>query len=59
MSSKRHIRQKACTGKVRYETREAAEHARHMANTPGINVYRCRWCGGWHQGHRPISVGRP
>lgn len=60
MASKRHIRRKACTGKVRHETEAFALIARRKTN-PGLvgsmGVYRCDFCGGFHVGHR--SVKRP
>lgn len=57
MSSKRRIRRKQCESKKRYSTREEAERAiaqifYHSHGYPGkLNVYHCKFCGGWHVGH--------
>ncbi len=56
MSSKRRIRRKACTGKIRHETQqEAAGHRSHLIRSKGyqglLNTYHCKFCGGWHVGH--------
>lgn len=58
MSSKRAIRRKACKGKRRFETQDAAIRAaialRRNRETYGhLSAYRCRWCGGFHFGHTP------
>jgi hypothetical protein len=61
MSSKRAIRRRACKGKVRHETIEAAlvhTCARSIATRGDqgpMNAYRCAFCGGFHIGHRPGS----
>ncbi len=61
MSSKRAIRRRACKGKVRHETIEAAFAARRslLRNgnaAPGfLNAYACNFCGGFHVGHRKGS----
>lgn len=56
MSSKRHIRRRACERKKRHATQRAAiahliTQARAFGNTAGLEPYHCRWCGGWHVGH--------
>ncbi len=53
MASKRRIRGKSCTGKIRHKTREGAEaHARDLRSKgERVWVYRCHFCGGWHVGH--------
>ena len=59
MASKRHLRRKACTGKVRYETAQAAQHAATAAcrrANAWIVAYGCRFCGGHHIGHPPRHV---
>lgn len=57
MASKRHLREKACTGKIRYTTPEQAYSARRSTNrkhyTGPMNVYKCKFCGGYHIGHAP------
>lgn len=60
MSSKRAIRRKSCDGKVRHADSAAAAHAIYLLNrTNGyqgpMNAYRCRFCGGYHIGHRPAK----
>lgn len=60
MSSKRHIRRKACKGKQRFETLDAAWTAlrsliRRLQVREAMNAYPCRFCGGFHFGH---SIGR-
>lgn len=56
MSSKRQIRRKQCEGKIRHTTQVGAYIA--LKNTPRdgkrMNVYRCKFCRGWHIGHAPI-----
>lgn len=49
MASKRHVRRKACEGKIRHPTLEQAEA---MARN-GTSPYRCSFCGGFHCGHIP------
>jgi hypothetical protein len=60
MSSKRAVRRRSCTGKVRYVDFAAADWAmhrllRHEGPQDGrrMNVYRCRFCRGFHFGHAP------
>jgi hypothetical protein len=61
MSSKRALRRRSCTGKVRYTLFETAHWAmhrllRHEGGTDGrrLSVYRCRFCRGFHFGHQPL-----
>lgn len=47
-----------CIGKIRHDTSAAAHgHAkarmRSGAAPQAVSVYRCRFCRGWHVGHRP------
>lgn len=61
MSSKRHIRRKACGRKYRYTSVEAAVDAafqRTRVTRTKIQAYRCRFCKGWHIGHAPKWVQR-
>lgn len=53
MGSKRAIRRKACTGKIRYSTREKARARVFKTSFDGrsLDVYKCEFCGGWHIGH--------
>lgn len=59
MSSKRAIRRKQCTGKVRHDTQEHALVAvralvkKYAGNIGHLSPYRCGFCGGWHVGHTP------
>jgi hypothetical protein len=54
MSSKRRLRRKGCAGKTRHETREAARaHLLELRRPWTLNVYPCRYCGGFHVGHKP------
>lgn len=62
MSSKRAIRRKACKGKVRHQCAEHAwAHLRALLKKRDdglrMNVYRCRFCGGWHVGHSLHQTG--
>lgn len=63
MSSKRAQRRKACTGKVRHATQEAAIAAlKVLTRQKGwqgyMAPYRCKFCGGFHFGHAPAHVRR-
>ena len=54
MASKRNVRRKACTRKIRYRTIEEARVAqRFTTRTKGgiVDVYWCQFCGGVHVGH--------
>lgn len=58
MASKRAIRRRACEGKVRHGDKESAlAHLywslRRFEQAGYLNVYPCRFCGGWHIGHKP------
>lgn len=43
----------ACIGKARHETPKAA--AVHLKRRDGkrMNVYKCKYCGFYHIGHKP------
>lgn len=58
MASKRRIRRKACEGKARHLTAEHAMIALRKTRQPDMNVYRCRFCGGYHIGHLPKWMRR-
>lgn len=56
MASKRRLRRKSCTGKVRHPSADAGhDHIHQLNRTRGyqgrMDVYRCRFCGGYHVGH--------
>lgn len=68
MSSKRRIRRKACKGKQRFTTLDAAwtacravarHNARRQFATGPMNAYACRFCGGFHFGHASVAPLRP
>ena len=59
MASKRRIRRASCTGKVRFDSAQAAQQAAYAAcrRTGGwIVAYGCKFCGGHHIGHPPARV---
>lgn len=62
MASKRRLRRKACTGKVRFASQDdalAAIKAMIRKHGRGIGVmtpYRCPFCNGFHFGHPPRRV---
>lgn len=50
------LQKKACTSKVRYDTREDAEEAARTSRFAGgktLRVYRCDYCDGWHLTSKP------
>ena len=58
MSSKRAIRRKSSTGKVRHDSAKSARIAiaqifRTRGYTGHMNAYRCAFCNGFHIGHAP------
>lgn len=59
MASKRRIRRRQCDGKKRYATPAEAmvqmqDVIRNGRKKGGwLNVYRCRFCRGYHFGHAP------
>lgn len=62
MASKRHLRRKACQGKVRHLTEAHARAAIHSLHTGKgwqghMNAYRCPFCKGWHVGHAKRQGG--
>ena len=62
MASKRRLRRKSCTGKVRHATVQSGQAMLHQLNKSKgyqgpMNVYGCTFCGGCHIGHRPGSGG--
>lgn len=54
---------RSCTGKARHDTRAAARKALESlirakkARRAWNDVYACRFCDGWHVGHKP-GLGR-
>jgi len=56
MASKRRLRRKSCTGKVRHPSDTAGKaHIDQLNRTRGyqgrMDVYRCKFCSGFHVGH--------
>ena len=62
MASHRALRRRSCQGKVRYATAGKASAARgiiqHRSYTGPMNIYKCRFCGGYHIGHNGRNYGR-
>ncbi|KQT52202.1 MULTISPECIES: hypothetical protein [unclassified Aureimonas] len=60
MASKRRLRRKSCTSKVRHETEGSAwgvvRNLIRKGKGDGLRAYRCGNCSGWHVGH-PIGSG--
>lgn len=54
MASKRAQRRRACDGKRRYDTLEAALAGRGPLRA--LQPYKCRFCHHWHNGHPPARV---
>jgi hypothetical protein len=50
MSSRRALRRKACSGKIRHASMGAAWIAA-MKTDGGVRPYKCRHCPGYHIGH--------
>jgi hypothetical protein len=61
MSSKRRLRRRGCEGKHRHPTLEEAQaHIVSLARSygaRGLRPYRCKFCGAYHVGHAPHSLG--
>lgn len=57
MSSKRRLRRRTCERKVRHASEQdglaALRSLRRSGDNDVMNVYHCRFCGGWHTGHTP------
>ncbi len=53
MASKRRLRRKACTGKVRHKAiGDSYIHVKKLAKRGFfLAPYRCKHCGFWHVGH--------
>jgi hypothetical protein len=55
MASKRHQRNSACTGKIRYPDRVRAHKAMvglaKRRNGYRLNFYKCKFCNGYHLGN--------
>lgn len=55
MASRRHVRQRACVGKVRYPTRREARETlaelRRRYHVIDVHYYRCPYGAHFHLGH--------
>lgn len=53
MSSKRHVRKRSCTGKIRYSKAEAEEVAARIMRQKRewLRAYHCSFCRAYHVGH--------
>lgn len=59
MASKRGVRRKACTGKIKYTDKTQAHavawvHSKQQRTRVG--VYMCKFCHTYHVGHPPRGV---
>lgn len=55
MASKRRIRLRECSRKIRYDSQAAAQPAiqsLYWKRGDRVYAYKCRWCGGWHIAHK-------
>ena len=62
MSSKRAVRRRECTGKVRHASSGLAWSAMRSLQRSGrgkghMSVYQCHFCRGWHFGHDGVQEG--
>jgi hypothetical protein len=48
MSSRRAVRRRGCARKVRHATAALAQQ--QAARAPGLQVYKCQFCAGYHVG---------
>ena len=64
MSSKRRLREKPCTGKTRFPTKEAAQEVADTLARKRVPVgqkigryraYHCSFCEKFHCGHLPVA----
>ena len=46
------MRDRGCTSKAVYVSRQEAKSFVRRRGYAGLHPYRCRWCDGWHLGHR-------
>ncbi|MDQ4096014.1 MAG: hypothetical protein M3174_07415 [Actinomycetota bacterium] len=57
MPGRKQTRARTCERKRRYATSGEAEstaaHRRAESGEQDLDVYPCRYCGGWHIGHTP------
>ena len=61
MTSKRNLRKKSCTGKVRHLDERGARGAADLIDglrqgLAPVAPYRSRYCGGYHTGRQPLRV---
>lgn len=62
MASKRNIRRKSCERKKRYASKKKAGDATYSMIRTGTYdrqcAYKCKFCGGWHNGRRKKNKRR-
>lgn len=61
MASKRHVREKMCGNKLKYDTLEQAQRAADSIgsfNDRGTSGYLCDFCHKYHAGHKPRTNKR-
>lgn len=63
MSSKRRLRRRECEKKQRYSSREIAARflawMQHVGRArPGLHVYECQFCHGYHLGRETRHLRR-
>jgi hypothetical protein len=61
MASKRRIRRKQCSGKIRYENETVAKSSAFLISSRSgslLRQYKCRWCHQYHIGHPPGKLNR-
>jgi hypothetical protein len=61
MSAKNARQKRKCKGKVHYNSRKDADHARRLSVVKyqpnrAVNVYRCPFCHKWHIGHSRMRI---
>jgi len=59
MASKRHVRRKSCTGKIKYESKEDAVIKTIIIKRKTgekLNAYKCKFCKRYHIGHKPKFI---
>ncbi|EAY0359032.1 hypothetical protein B2J38_16715 [Salmonella enterica] len=62
MASKRRLRRKQCSGKIRFASAEDAVRRiqilhRKYGHRGQLQAYHCPFCKGWHVGHAPGRNG--
>jgi len=62
VASKRHLRRRACEGKIKYlsvkEAYKIALQMNHRIYHERLSVYKCEHCNLFHLGRTPIKVSK-